>query len=394
MQNEASVRDWLNKRFARREDGYYFAHQPVYGFGSPHSEPGHLRRIARTLNLLAALSRLEFATFLDVGAGEGYLTALIHRFLGADGVALELSLEAAHRARELFRLSAVVADAHQLPFPSESFDLVLASEVLEHVERPWQVAAELERVARKCVVVTTEEFCTDGEEQALKLRLRELAKPHPERNFFTAEDLRAMLGDDIELRAQFRNHLPREEGRMSLESARRVISRIAQVDKPTRQSRGVLATACKRGATVAAAPRLRREEVLDFILKPLIDSPTAVPAVKPLPWPEQAPQPTCQVESCESRGKPSARCIHLIRHSDGIYEYPIVESETGESPNWALKLGTDNVAAGAERRRLSARLRRLQWCELLSAPEPIGTKLVWFAVRTWRRLLRPFAHLS
>lgn len=43
----------------------------------------------------------------------------------------------------------VVADAHHLPFGKESFDLVIANVVLEHVENPAQVVKEIYRVLKK-----------------------------------------------------------------------------------------------------------------------------------------------------------------------------------------------------------------------------------------------------
>ena len=41
-----------------------------------------------------------------------------------------------------------VVNAEQLPFPDGSFDLVLCLEVLEHAEKPWVVAGEIERVLK------------------------------------------------------------------------------------------------------------------------------------------------------------------------------------------------------------------------------------------------------
>lgn len=44
-----------------------------------------------------------------------------------------------------------------LSYQAESFDLSIADQILEHVERPWVAAAELERVTKKggvCVVAT------------------------------------------------------------------------------------------------------------------------------------------------------------------------------------------------------------------------------------------------
>lgn len=390
MQNSSELRDWLDSRFSRGGDGYYFAHQPVYGLGSAHSEPGHLRRLARTLNLLLALSRLEFRSFLDVGAGEGYLSVLINRLLSAEGVALELSLEAARRARELFGIRSVVADAHELPFPDGSFDLVLASELIEHVERPWQVAAELRRVARRYVVVSTEEFCLDEQEQQLKLRLRDFHIPHPERNFFTAGDLRRLLGDDIALQPQFRSYLPRDEGRMSPDAARRLISRIAQVDEITPLTRGIIALAHQKEARVADSPRLDREETLDFLLKPLVASPTTIPSIEPLPWPA-VPQPVCQVANCSAQGKPGRQCPHLIRHAEGIQEYRAPERASIKAPTWALKFAPENIATGTQRQELSRIMRGRDLREIAGAPEPFGVKLAWLAGRLWRRLGQLFA---
>jgi ubiquinone/menaquinone biosynthesis C-methylase UbiE len=40
----------------------------------------------------------------------------------------------------------LVVDAHQIPFSDSTFGLVIADGVLEHVARPWRVAAEMERV--------------------------------------------------------------------------------------------------------------------------------------------------------------------------------------------------------------------------------------------------------
>ncbi|WP_185956436.1 class I SAM-dependent methyltransferase [Changchengzhania lutea] len=43
----------------------------------------------------------------------------------------------------------VVFDAHQIPFIDGSFDLIIASQVLEHTFKPWEVANELERVVSR-----------------------------------------------------------------------------------------------------------------------------------------------------------------------------------------------------------------------------------------------------
>jgi len=47
----------------------------------------------------------------------------------------------------------LVADAHHLPIQSETFDGVIIQDVLEHVEKPEQVVAEIHRVLRERGVV-------------------------------------------------------------------------------------------------------------------------------------------------------------------------------------------------------------------------------------------------
>src|SRR3989339_1414644 len=42
----------------------------------------------------------------------------------------------------------IVASANKLPFPNNSFDLVLCLETLEHADKPWMVSAEIERVLK------------------------------------------------------------------------------------------------------------------------------------------------------------------------------------------------------------------------------------------------------
>jgi SAM-dependent methyltransferase len=51
-------------------------------------------------------------------------------------------------------VTGVVGDACQLPFPDESFDLILAIEVLEHLNRPELALAEIARVGCGRVVLS------------------------------------------------------------------------------------------------------------------------------------------------------------------------------------------------------------------------------------------------
>jgi SAM-dependent methyltransferase len=104
--------------------------------------------------LLGALRPLVFKSALDVGCSDGYFAELVSREFGVPVIGVDLALTAVRRATG--RGSAgVVADGTALPFASRSVDLVFCTETLEHVLDERALAAELRRVARTWVVVTT-----------------------------------------------------------------------------------------------------------------------------------------------------------------------------------------------------------------------------------------------
>lgn len=93
------------------------------------------------------------ADILEIGAGEGHVSGwLRERFPSARLVALDLAdPELAQRWRAA-SLDGVFGDGEHLPFPDDRFDLVVAIEMLEHVNDPPAVLRELVRVGRRSLV--------------------------------------------------------------------------------------------------------------------------------------------------------------------------------------------------------------------------------------------------
>ena len=95
---------------------------------------------------------------LDVGCGEGVITrAWARRVAPAPVVGLDVNdprlAEAWSQASEP-NLELRTGDAHDLPFDDDAFDLVASIEMLEQVDDPDRVVAELCRVARRAVIVS------------------------------------------------------------------------------------------------------------------------------------------------------------------------------------------------------------------------------------------------
>ncbi|MEV4375551.1 class I SAM-dependent methyltransferase [Streptosporangium sp. NPDC049644] len=94
-------------------------------------------------------------TLLDVGCGPGTITAdLAERVAPGTVTAAEISEEALGLARaEMERrgrsgVEFSVADVHELSFPDDTFDVVHAHQVLQHVGDPVSALREMRRVCR------------------------------------------------------------------------------------------------------------------------------------------------------------------------------------------------------------------------------------------------------
>ncbi len=85
---------------------------------------------------------------LDVGCGTGnsYAPELSRR--GGTYVGVDVSQEAVASAQASGLNAQTISDAAQLPFPDDSFDLVVCVEVLEHLFAPHEAVSEIRRVLR------------------------------------------------------------------------------------------------------------------------------------------------------------------------------------------------------------------------------------------------------
>ena len=95
-------------------------------------------------------------SLLDVGCGPGTITVeFAERLAPGRVVGMDASADVIAKASEFVapNLSFEVGDAYALPYPDDSFDIVHAHQVLQHVSRPVEVLRELRRVVKPGGVV-------------------------------------------------------------------------------------------------------------------------------------------------------------------------------------------------------------------------------------------------
>ena len=81
---------------------------------------------------------------------------LLLRFPDRERHGIDISEEYLQVARER-GLDVTLANAERIPFPAKSFDVVVATDILEHVFNLYRVARELKRVTRRLIVVRVPE---------------------------------------------------------------------------------------------------------------------------------------------------------------------------------------------------------------------------------------------
>lgn len=145
---------------------------------------------------------------LEVGCGDGNVLANLGRRGFGPLVGVEISETAVELARRNPAIESVMRfDGDSLPFEDCSFDLVLATHVLEHVEVPQVLLREMVRVSRSLVFV---EVPLERNLAALRPHAKALARHVGHVQRFGRRDMRRLLaGAGLHVLGELSDPLPR-----------------------------------------------------------------------------------------------------------------------------------------------------------------------------------------
>ena len=116
----------------------------------------------KALNIMELCAGLQPQKVLEVGAGDGSILVWLGRMdFAPEFHAVEIAGSALQliREKDIPQLrQALPFDGYSLPFADDSFDLVILSHVLEHVEFERTLLRELKRVAKHCVLEVPKDY--------------------------------------------------------------------------------------------------------------------------------------------------------------------------------------------------------------------------------------------
>lgn len=106
--------------------------------------------------LISLVKPLSPKTILDAGCGEGFsMNKLSINGIGEKIEGIEFSKEAISFGKKLFpNLIFREGSVYNLPYEDDSFDLIICTEVLEHLEEPAKALKEMLRVSKKYLIIS------------------------------------------------------------------------------------------------------------------------------------------------------------------------------------------------------------------------------------------------
>lgn len=106
--------------------------------------------------VFAEIEKEKHGSILDIGCGEGQADKFfLRRDPSLQIVGLDVNSKALKEAKiNCPQMKTKKANVYQLPFPTNSFDLVLCLEVLEHLEDPEETLRQIKKIGRNRAIIT------------------------------------------------------------------------------------------------------------------------------------------------------------------------------------------------------------------------------------------------
>ena len=168
---------------------------------------GSVREIGLVENIMHVLPK-SFKTIIDVGCGEGYLLyCLEKKYPQSSLFGLDLTNGRIQATKKhVPKAKLLRGDIFELPFPDNTFDVVICSELLEHLTDYPKAISELIRITKKRLIVTVPNELPLIKVMCPRCKTKHYLDEHV--NFFTEEKIRYPFAkrSDITIRGTRKFH--------------------------------------------------------------------------------------------------------------------------------------------------------------------------------------------
>ncbi len=157
-----------DRAIARQFGKAFFDGKRRHGYGGFHYHPRFWEPVVPTFQSVYGLD--GHSTVLDIGCAKGFMLYDFQRLIpGITLRGIDISEYAIEASLPEVKPFLDVGNATELPYPNDSFDLVIAINTLHNLEGQDLINAFLEvmRVARGCAFVTVDAYRNEAEKEAM-----------------------------------------------------------------------------------------------------------------------------------------------------------------------------------------------------------------------------------
>jgi len=157
-----------DRALARQFGKEFFDGDRKNGYGGFRYFPRFWQPVIPTLQSHFGLGR--GSSVLDVGCAKGFMLYDMAQLIpGIQVEGLDISSYAIENAMESMRPFVRVGDARKLPYPDQSFDVVISINTIHNLEQPElkQALREIERVSRGKSFITVDAYRNEEEREAM-----------------------------------------------------------------------------------------------------------------------------------------------------------------------------------------------------------------------------------
>lgn len=156
-----------DRAVARKFGKEFFDGERKHGYGGFHYNPKYWQNVVQDIQSFYELG--EDSKILDVGCAKGFMLYDFRRIVGCVVRGIDVSEYAIQNSLEDVRPFLSVADARELPFPDDYFDLVISINTVHNLDGDCLVKAlsEIQRVSKQHTFITVDAYRSKEERKAM-----------------------------------------------------------------------------------------------------------------------------------------------------------------------------------------------------------------------------------